>query len=274
MSILTNSRLKIGFIGAGNMAQCIGFGLLKAGFPISQLMYSSPSRANHPAIQEKKITCTNQNLHLVQSSDIIILATKPYQIPAALESLKIALTGKCLISVAAGITTQKLSAFTAPDCQIIRAMPNTPALIGKGMTGLFTTHKTNDTFFQFTEAMFSSVGKIIWIDEEDRMDIVTALSGSGPAYLFHLAEALIEAGVSLGLNEHQSHALVLQTIEGAASLLQNEKRTPTELKNAVTSKGGTTEAALNSFNHHHFVEIVKSAVKSASDRGREISQSL
>jgi len=274
MSQLSSSILKIGFIGAGNMAQCIGLGLLKAGFPISQLMYSSPSRANYSAIIDKKITCTNQNRYLVQSSDIIILATKPYQINAALESLKIEFTGKCLVSVAAGVTTSTLKSMLAPDCHIIRAMPNTPALMAQGMSGIYADSTTKSKFGPLVESIFSSVGKVLWIENESLMDSVTAISGSGPAYIFHLAEAMISAAIAEGFNEADAETLVLQTIQGAAMQLKNDTRTPTQLKDAVTSPGGTTEAALKSLQQHQFVESIKIAIHAATEKGQEISKSI
>ncbi|HFB65214.1 MAG TPA: pyrroline-5-carboxylate reductase [Aeromonadales bacterium] len=268
---LQMSQLKIGFIGAGNMAQSIGLGLLKNGFHISQLMYSSPSRGNHQPLIDNKFTCTKENRLLVQSSDVIILATKPQQAAEALHSLKQEFIGKCLISIAAGLTTETLKQYVANDCAIIRCMPNTPALVGEGITGLFAESQTRRQYGPIAENIFASVGQWVWIDTEQQMDVVTAISGSGPAYFFLMIESLISAGVEQGLDKDVAQQLAVQTMNGAAALLKKDPRTPTELKVAVTSPGGTTAAALTSLEKDDYEHIIHNAVAAATLRGKQLA---
>ncbi len=271
MKHLPTSQLKVGFIGSGNMAQSMGIGLLQQGFKISQLMFSSPSRGNHPLLNDNKMTCTKENRLLVQSSDVIILATKPQQITQALDNLKQEFIGKCLISIAAGITTDKLQKMVANDCAVIRAMPNTPALIGEGMSGIYANKTARENYGHIVEKIFSAIGEWVWIDDEKLMDVVTAISGSGPAYFFHLLEALVFAAKKQGLDEDIALKLSIQTMKGAAALLKNRMRTPTELKTAVTSPAGTTAAALESLHQDNFMQVINNAVNAATQRGRQLA---
>lgn len=268
---LQMSKLKIGFIGAGNMAQSIGLGLLRNDVQISQLMYSSPSRGNHQLLIDNKFTCTKENRLLVQSSDIIILATKPQQVSVALASLKQEFFGKCLISIAAGITTETLKQYVTNDCAIIRSMPNTPALVGEGITGLFAEPQTRQQYGQIAENIFAAVGQWVWIDREQQMDAVTAISGSGPAYFFLMVESLVSAGVEQGLDRDVARQLAVQTMKGAAELLKKDPRTPTELRVAVTSPGGTTAAALASLAKDDYERIIHRAVMAATRRGKQLA---
>ncbi len=276
----------IGVIGAGNMATSVVLGLLKKGWSVQDLMVSCRLPEKHIELSQQGVQLITDNLLLAQQSDVIILATKPQQAPDALKGLQTALEGKCLISVAAGLSTQVLvqltgnpqftedSQFADKKCSIIRTMPNTPALIGQGITGLFATEAVKKDFGNICEQIFDSVGQWVWIEDETLMDVVTATSGSGPAYVFLLAESMMNASIKLGMSEDNAHKLVVQTLYGAACLLKNSGKPPIKLREAVTSKAGTTEAALQSFAKNNFNDIVEQALIAARDRGIDLASEL
>ncbi len=264
------STVKIGFIGAGNMAQSIALGLLKNHFPLSQLMLSSPS-AEKPVLDSHNLAHTRDNRLLVQFADVILLATKPQQIARALAPLKPQLSGKCLISIVAGVTTNTLKKYLSKDCVVIRSMPNTPALIGEGITGLYSEASVRDRYGRIAESIFAAVGQWVWIEPEPLMNVVTAISGSGPGYFFLMIESLISAAEQQGLGTDVARQLAIQTMKGAAELLKNDPRTPTELRVAVTSPGGTTAAALASLKKAHYRQIIQQAVAAATRRGEQLA---
>jgi pyrroline-5-carboxylate reductase len=182
------------------------------------------------------------------------------------------------ISIAAGVPISAFQRWLGEHCSIVRCMPNTPAAIGLGMTGIFTSANTSDANKSLSDQILSAIGETIWVDKESMLDAVTALSGSGPAYLFYLMECLQESGKTLGLSSQQSYQLTLQTMLGAAQLAQQLGEEQdidfATLRANVTSKGGTTEQAINCFIENDMKKIVEGAVKAAADRACEISQSF
>jgi pyrroline-5-carboxylate reductase len=213
---------------------------------------------------------------LTDDCDILILATKPQQAEHALHS--VSLRGdQCLISLAAGISikflNQVLNDTTAnPVKHIIRAMPNTPSLIGSGICGLYTAAETQNIFGDVAEAIFSAVGAFVWINEEAHMDVVTAISGSGPAYYFLFVEAVISAAIKLGLDKDTATKLAIETLSGSAALLKSSTTDPTLLRQRVTSPGGTTAAAIASFEKNNFQNIIIDAISAATERGKTLNQ--
>lgn len=274
---------KITFIGGGNMARSLLGGLLNKNFPSENLRVIEPHEHTAHALHlDFGITTYAQLQPELIKTDYVILAIKPQMLKSVCEDL-----GKhwrhssaLLISIAAGIRTQSIAtwlhAHSQTTARVIRAMPNTPALIGLGATGLFSPQALESETRQTIETIFSAIGISVWLEEETQLDTVTALSGSGPAYFFHMLEALIEAGIDEGLSPEQSAQLVVQTAVGAAhmalnTLSENSDVNIAGLRERVTSKGGTTEAGLASLHHSHFSHMVKQAVTAAKRRSIELS---
>jgi pyrroline-5-carboxylate reductase len=265
----------IGFIGAGNMAQALLEGVLNAGLFEPETIWISDIRVER--LNELKgqygIHATTDNTELTKQADAIVLAVKPQVMMDVLDGIAGSLKKDSLIiSIAAGITTASIRSRLG-DVQIIRVMPNTPALLGAGASGLYNAGATAGGL-KTALGICSSVGTAIEVQNEDLIDAVTAVSGSGPAYYFLLMEEMIKAGVQLGLNESDTKTLVLQTAKGAALLAeaaQANNEDPDVLRKKVTSPGGTTEAALKTMNENGFGQIVHQALTAARDRGRKLA---
>lgn len=262
----------IGFIGAGNMAQAIINGIIKAGLYASKDIVISDISGEQVETCKRRfgITSSQSNSHLASESDVIVLSVKPQVMDAVLDEIKQSVTGgKTIISIAAGITTSKVAAGLA-NVPVVRVMPNTPALVGCGMAGIFT-NSTDPNVINTAVKIFSAIGKTVVVDSEDSIDAVTAVSGSGPAYYFLLMEQMIEAAIKLGLNKDIAAQLVLQTAKGAALLAEQSEDSPDVLRKKVTSPGGTTQAALEVFEKHNFNNIVEDALSAANNRAKELS---
>ncbi len=263
----------IGFIGTGNMAQSIALGLLKQAVEVPNIIVFSPSAANKDWITKHSIQVASSIQNLLNNCDILILATKPQQVQQALKCADFS-ASHCLISVAAGISTEFLcKAITSAQApHIIRAMPNTPSRIGKGICGLYAIAQTRNRYATIAETIFSAIGSSVWLDDEALMDVVTAVSGSGPAYYFLIVENMISAAVELGLDQQTASKLAIETLFGAASLLKSTNLNPTLLRQQVTSKGGTTAAALDSFANDNLHTIIFNALQAATDKGTMLNQ--
>lgn len=265
----------IGFLGSGNMAEALIKGIITAGVYESESISISDIRAERLELLAEKynVAALEENDQLAVKSDILVLSVKPQNMAVVLGDVKDAVRkGTLVISIAAGIKVGNIAAVLG-DVAIVRVMPNTPALIGEGASALFANDKAKPMLEQ-ARAIFAAVGEVVIIEDEDLMDAVTAVSGSGPAYYFLLTEEMIKAAVDLGLSEDVAKKLVLQTAKGAALLAvgADEKgESPAELRQKVTSPGGTTEAALKVFADGEFGSLVAAAIKRARDRGRELS---
>lgn len=266
---------KIGFIGGGNMAQALLEGITKAGlFKPDHIWVSDvrPERLDELKTQYG-VQTTSDNMVLTAAANILILSVKPQVMAGVLEGLAGTLKKDVLvISIAAGITTNAIRAKLG-EVQVIRVMPNTPALVGAGASGLYNASASMESLNAALD-IFNSVGRAVVVENESLMDAVTAVSGSGPAYFFLLMEEMIKAGVELGLTEDDAKILVLQTAKGAALLAesaQQRSEDPAVLRKKVTSPGGTTEAALKVFAEKGISQIVNEALTAARDRGRELS---
>jgi len=266
---------KIGFIGVGNMAEALIKGISTAGIYGPADIFISDIRPQRLKQLGKKykVKPAKDNPDLVSKADIIVLSVKPQNMTEALESIKSAVGPDLLvISIAAGVKVANISGVLG-DLAIVRVMPNTPALIGEGAAVLFANDRAKPKLAK-AEAIFSSVGKAVIVEDEELIDVVTAVSGSGPAYYFLLIEEMIKAAGRLGLPDEVAKELVLQTAKGAALLAiraDEEGQSLAELRRKVTSPGGTTEAALKILTEGKFGELISAAIEKAHDRSQQLS---
>ena len=266
----------IGFVGSGNMAEALIKGVITANVYSPENVFISDIRAERLKFLAEKynvIVC-EKNSELAAKVETVVLSIKPQNMTEALESIKDSIGAvKLFISIAAGIKVANITSVLG-DIAIVRVMPNTPALIGEGASALFANDKAKPMLNK-AMAIFSAVGKAVVVDDEDLIDAVTAVSGSGPAYYFLLMEEMIKAGVQLGLPEDVAKDLVLQTAKGAGLLAvaaDKNGESPAELRRKVTSPGGTTEAALKIFAEGRISELISAAITRARDRGRELAK--
>jgi pyrroline-5-carboxylate reductase len=262
----------ISFIGGGNMARALIGGLVEAGTPGDHITVADPSAAQRNAAESDfGIRSGRDNAAAVAGCNIIVLAVKPQIMDEVLASIQGTLARDALVvSVAAGITLARLAAGLGEHLALVRAMPNTPALYGAGITGMVANDQASQAQRQLAENVMGSAGQTVWIEDESLMDVVTALSGSGPAYFFALTEHLSQAGERAGLPAETARRLARQTAVGAGVMLAQSELEADELRRRVTSPGGTTEAALKSLNGSGFAAMVERAIEAAVQRGREL----
>ena len=263
----------ITFIGGGNMATALISGLVQSGQAAPAITVADPNEGARKRLQsDYGVTVCAETSGTVNGADIIVLAVKPQVMPSVLQALSGRIEPHQLIlSVAAGITMDRIANSLGTAQAIIRCMPNTPALIRQGITGLCANAHCTDHHRQQAERVLRAAGEIVWIPEESLMDAVTAISGSGPAYFFALTEALADAGIRLGLPGEIARTLATRTCAGAGAMLQNSQASVSELRQQVTSPGGTTQAALESLAAEQFSELVYRAAAAAQRRGVELS---
>jgi pyrroline-5-carboxylate reductase len=265
----------IGFVGSGNMGEALIKGILTAKVYSPENVFISDIRAERLKFLAEKynVIAIDSNAKLAAKVQTVVLSIKPQNMTEALESIKEAIgTDKLVISIAAGVKVANIAAVLG-DIAIVRVMPNTPALIGEGASALFANERAKPMLAD-ARSIFSSVGRAVVVDDEDMIDAVTAVSGSGPAYYFLLMEEMIKAAVELGLPEDVAKELVLQTAKGAGLLAaeaDKNNETPPELRRKVTSPGGTTEAALKVFAANNFSQLIADALTAARDRSKELS---
>lgn len=268
------SSPRIAFIGGGNMAQALMIGLQQRAFPMQQIVVIDPDTAKHDRLQKLGVTTAASLSADSLQTDIIVLAVKPQQLKAVAQTLAPLLHSQLVVSVAAGIRTQDLSRWLNGYRALIRAMPNTPAQIQAGITGVYALPEVEDVQRQSADLLLQAAGEVVWLKDETQLDAVTAISGSGPAYVFLMIEALTEAGIALGLETSQALQLSLATFKGA-SLLAAASDTPVAtLREQVTSKGGTTEQGLLSLNQHHIHAIMLHAAQQAANRAKTLGDEL
>jgi len=265
----------IGFIGAGNMAGALVEGLLAKGFAPANLLASDAATDKLAALAARGVRTTTDNAVVAASCDVVVLAVKPQVMASVVSPLQALLQSRktLLLSVAAGIRVASLQEWTHPAQAIVRCMPNTPALVLAGASGLYANAQATAAQKATATAILEAVGIACWLDREDQLDAVTALSGSGPAYFFLLMEAMQAAGVRQGLAPEVARRLCLQTALGAAQLALGSAVEVAELRRRVTSPGGTTEAALLQFESEGFRELVDRALDKAASRSRELAAS-
>lgn len=273
------------FIGAGNMASSLIGGLISSGANPSSIVVVDPS-AN-----ACELACSRFGIHsalnfnapiaqMVEQPYGVVLAVKPHIVEAACLSLSsyitknVDQTSPLVVSVAAGVRASSMQTWLRAGTPIVRCMPNTPALLGLGATALFANDHCTSQDKSMAEHLLSSAGTTIWVPQEAALDAVTAVSGSGPAYFFYLIEHMAAKGKALGLDEGTARDLAIETAFGAASMARTKDKTPTVLRENVTSKGGTTAAALNVFNENKVSEIIGKAMQAAHDRAVELGDQL
>ena len=269
---------RLAFIGGGNMARSLIGGLLKTGMPAATISVAEPlAEARHALGREFGVACYAENRLAAADAEVIVLAVKPQIMPAIHTELRDTLQRNnrpLLISIAAGVRLDQLERWFGAGLPIVRCMPNTPALIGAGATGLCANHRVSPAQKAQAQHILDAAGLTRWIDDETLMDTVTALSGSGPAYFFMLVEALEAAAVAQGLPRDTARALAAQTCLGAGRMLVEGGEDPGVLRQRVTSPNGTTQAALESFSADELPRIVARAVAAATHRGVELAASL
>lgn len=267
---------KIAFIGAGNMNGAIISGLVQGGFKPENIMVSNPSAPKRLALQAAHgIQQTQSNIDATTFADVIVLGVKPYLIEEVCQHLgeNIDLAGKCFISVAAGCTIKQIEQALNQTCTVIRTMPNTPSQIGYGVTGMYANDHINDEEKAFTTSLMESVGIIKWLESEQQIDHIIAVSGSAPAYFFLFMEAMEKQAKAYGFSEQDSRDLVQQTALGAAKMvIENNKLPISKLRENVTSKGGTTQAAISAFSEGGLEQLVSKAMNTAVDRAKEMAK--
>ncbi|GAB2615143.1 pyrroline-5-carboxylate reductase [Novilysobacter erysipheiresistens] len=264
----------VAFIGGGNMARSLIGGMIARGADPARVRVAEPVAALREALKtDFDVPCFATAAEAVEGASVWLLAVKPQVMRTVCGELTpVAQTNRPVaISVAAGITSSQLSNWLGGDVAVVRAMPNTPALLGAGITGLFANERTDATQREQAATLLDAVGPTVWISDEAQMDAVTAVSGSGPAYVFLLAEAMQDAGVKQGLPSDTARQLASQTLLGAAKMLTELDETAAELRRKVTSPGGTTQAAIETFEAGGLRELVDRAITAATERGRELS---
>ncbi len=260
----------IAFVGGGNMATAMLSGLLKQGCATSQIDVVEPSAEARERLKSNlNIAAQAHAGPFLSSANIVIWAVKPQFFKDAALPTRFFTRDALHISVAAGIPSDSIAKWLGNE-RVIRTMPNTPALIGKGITGLFARAAVTETDRQQAERIVSGMGRYLWLQDESQLDAVTALSGSGPAYMFYLMEAMTTAGAEMGLTREQAYQLAVATFIGAGELAQSSHEPPEILRQRVTSKGGTTHAAIVSMDENHVKDLFARAIRAAHRRAREI----
>lgn len=265
---------KITFIGAGNMASSLAGGLIAKGFEPTALTVSDISDQQLQAARSTLGVATSRdNLTACAKADVIVIAVKPQVVAEVIPPLRaiVAQRKSLVISIVAGTPLSRFAEWLGPDAAVVRCMPNTPALVELGATGMFANDKVSDAQREQAKQILSAVGLALWLDNEDQIDAITALSGSGPAYFFLVMEAMIAAGTALGLSEAVARQMTLQTALGAAHMAITSDVGPAELRRRVTSPGGTTQRALEIFEQAELREVFGKALKGAYDRSKELA---
>ena len=275
MSVLDNK--KISFIGGGNMAQALISGLISCGVKPSLITVADPSSDAREQLAAKGLNTvdpTADTKAAVIGADIVVLAVKPQVMKVVVSGFADVLDTQLVISVAAGLSTALLSNMLGGYSNIVRAMPNTPAMIQMGATGLYGTDNISAEQKQLATAVMEASGLVMWVDNEEHMHAVTAVSGSAPAYMFYFIEAMVDGGVALGLDKEQASALAMQTMLGAAKMALGSEDVPSELRRKVTSPNGTTQAAIESMQANDISRQIVEAMQACADRSQALSEEM
>lgn len=268
-------NIVIAFIGAGNMGASLISGLIANGFSEDKLWVSDPvARVLNALSQQGNIHTTTDNKLAVNQADVVVLALKPQHLPAVAKELASTIQDKrvLVISIAAGIRDAQLRQWLGEQTPIVRCMPNMPALVRCGASGLYANGQVSSAQKGQAEFIMRAVGVVQWLDRETDLDTVTAVSGSGPAYFFLMMEALEQAAVKEGLSRETAHLLITQTALGTAHMAMQSTLGIAQLRAQVTSKGGTTEAALDVLTSAKFSELLASAIAAAKQRANELAR--
>ena len=268
-------NVDLAILGGGNMGRALIGGLLRQGMrPERIAVGESREDSRESLLREFGVTVTADNHDAIRRATVVVIAVKPQDVRTVLAPLRMQLeqSRPICVSIAAGVRTRALRQWCGADVPVIRAMPNRPALVGAGITGLFATEEVGPAEYSLAEQVMRSVGEVVRVDTEEALDVVTALSGSGPAYFFRLAELMEQAGIALGLEAHAARRLAIATLHGAGLLAHDGDGDLARLRQEVTSKGGTTEAALRTLDAAGLSEIVSHAIEAATRRSRELAE--
>lgn len=267
----------ISFIGAGNMASAIIGGMLASGFDAERIWASAPDDSHLQALRNDfGVSVTTDNRYCAQQGDVIILAVKPQIMAAVCRDIApvVQNTRPLMVSIAAGLESATLDNWLGGGLPLVRVMPNTPSLVGKGAAGLYANDQVSEAQKETVTQIFSSIGSALWVTEEPALHAVTALSGSGPAYFFLMLEALESAATKAGMAAETARALAIQTMAGAAEMAARSDQEPAQLKRNVMSPGGTTEQAINAFEAGGLRTLVEQAFQAAQQRSEAMAREL
>ena len=263
--------MKITFLGGGNMANALIGGLLKTGFDVADIAVIELNAEGRARLEQTYgLRCYGLPEAAALACDALLLSVKPQQMREACASLWPYLQQQLVISIAAGLRLADLQRWLGGHDRLVRSMPNTPALVSQGATGLFAKPAVTAEQRGWADEVMGAVGTVVWVEREEMIDAVTAISGSGPAYVFYFIEALEAAGVALGLSAETSRQLTLQTFLGAATLATQDTASPAELRARVTSKGGTTERGLMALEAAGIKQAIEQAAQAAAGRSAEM----
>ncbi len=268
---------KISFIGGGNMAQALISGLIGCGVKPESITVADPSEEVRQQLAAKGLNTVDPTVDAkaaVKDADLVVLAVKPQVMKAVVSGFTDVLDKQLVMSVAAGLSTDLLSTMLGGYQNIVRAMPNTPAMIQMGATGLYATDSINNEQKELATAAMEASGLVTWVDDEEHMHAVTAVSGSAPAYVFYFIESMVDKAVAQGLDKEQASALAMQTIMGAAKMAMDSDDEPAELRRKVTSPNGTTQAAVESMQANEVGRQIGEAMQACYDRSQALSEEM
>lgn len=264
--------MNITFIGGGNMASALISGLLQQGYAAKQIHVVEINAENREKIKhEFGVSAAADLASGIAKSDVILLSVKPQQLFELTQKLASLLKNQLIISIAAGICATDIIRWLGGYQRVVRAMPNTPSLVRSGVAGLYASSNVSEQDRKNAESILAAVGSTLWVDEEEMLHAVTAISGSGPAYIFYFIESMQQAGIELGLTPVQARQLSLQTFVGASKLASSSDEDAVTLRARVTSKGGTTEQAIQTMEKNAIKCKIIAAIHAASERSREMS---
>lgn len=269
------NQAKICFIGAGNMSRSIISGLVTSGYDANLIYATNPSQPKLTALMaDFGIHTSNDNYATAQLADVIVLSVKPQMMAEVCQALAtLDLSHKLIITIAAGVPAARYQDYFAQPLQLIRAMPNTPSQIGYGMCGLFATDTINSDQKQIAQAIMATGSKTLWVEQESELDLVIALAGSSPAYFFMFMESMLASATAMGMDEAKARLLVEQAALGAAQMVcQNPQLSLAQLRQNVTSKGGTTAEAINTFEQGKLPELVDDAMQNCIARAQQMAK--
>jgi len=264
----------IAFIGAGNMCRAIFGGMIKNGYSAEKITATGRNIDKLADLAAQGINVTTDNAHAIKNSQVVVFGVKPQMMQAVCEPLAEVCQAQqpLIISVAAGITAQSLEAWLGGNLAVVRCMPNTPSLVQEGASALCANVLVNQQQKDIAQQVIANTGLALWVDSEAQLDVVTALSGSGPAYFFLLMESMIDAAVSQGLTRETATQLAMQTARGAAVIAQEEEDSPAELRRKITSPKGTTEQAILSFQGAGFADMIKAGMQANIERSEQLAE--
>jgi pyrroline-5-carboxylate reductase len=270
-------RETIVFVGGGNMARSLVGGLVGDGYPQASIRVTDPDEGQRERLAASLgVETSGDNRAAAADADVIVLAVKPQAMQAVCDDLATALEGRTplVVSVAAGVRAEAIARWLGYDGPLVRCMPNTPALVQAGVTALYPNARVSDDQRSRAESILRAAGSVIWVEDEGLMDTVTGISGSGPAYFFRFMEAMEAAAIARGLERDNARLLVIETCLGAARMALESSDDPGTLRRNVTSKGGTTAAALDVFEQGGLADLVDRAVGAAAERAAELGDQL